>query len=60
MAKAIDLTGQQFGRLTVQKRGPNIGRQVAWYCKCNCGNPEKVLIRGDHLRSGATQSCGCF
>ena len=60
MAKAIDLTNQQFGRLTVIERGPNIGRAVAWYCKCSCGNPEKILVRSDHLRRREISSCGCL
>lgn len=60
MAKAIDLTNQQFGRLTVIERGPNIGKAVAWYCKCNCGNPNQILVRGDHLRRKEILSCGCL
>ena len=60
MAKAIDLTGQKFGKLTVIKRGDNIGRESGWLCKCNCGNPELKLIRSHHLRYGFTESCGCL
>lgn len=58
MPKLIDLTGQKFGRLTVLKRGDNLGRDVAWICKCDCGNEK--LIRGADLRSGKTKSCGCL
>lgn len=54
----IDLTGQQYGRLTVIKRAENIGKNVAWLCKCECGKEKAVL--GSHLKSGATQSCGCL
>lgn len=68
MGKFIDLTGQKFGRLTVVKRGENYTyynskRKVIipqWYCKCNCGNPELILVRGLHLRNGNTKSCGCL
>ena len=60
MGKFIDLTGNQYGLLTVIKRGKNIGKATAWLCQCNCGNPELVLIRGDHLKNGATKSCGCL
>lgn len=46
--------GQRVGRLTaimeVEKK--------RWLCVCDCGN-EKV-VRVDHLRSGATSSCGCL
>jgi len=59
MGKYIDLIGQKFGRLTVIKRsGCNKFRQVMWLCKCECGKG-KVII-GQHLRIGATKSCGCF
>ena len=35
--KLKDLTGQRFGKLVVLERGPNIGKQPAWICKCDCG-----------------------
>ena len=59
MGKLIDLTNKKFGRLTVVQRGNNIGKATAWLCKCDCGK-DKVLVRSDHLRSGAIQSCGCL
>ncbi len=31
---------------------------VKWECACDCGGSKAV--RGDHLKSGATQSCGCI
>lgn len=58
----IDLTGQQFGRLTVLERDMTkpIGKScfAYWKCKCSCGNI--VSVRGDHLRDNTTQSCGCL
>jgi len=36
--KLKNLTGQKFGRLTVQKRAPNHGRRTRWECTCDCGN----------------------
>lgn len=57
MGKIIDLTGQQFKRLTVTAL---IGRQhgeAFWLCKCSCGNQTRA--RGSYLRSGAVTSCGC-
>lgn len=60
MGKLIDLSGQKYGRLTVIKRGKNIRGATAWLCECDCDNPQLVLIRGDHLKSGATRSCGCL
>lgn len=54
----IDLTGQRFGRLVVQERAANIGKQTAWLCKCDCGN-EKI-VTGSNLKLGHAQSCGCL
>lgn len=59
MGKLIDLTGQRFGRLVVIERAENNKRGKAmWDCKCDCG--KQVTVLGCHLRSGHTQSCGCF
>ena len=57
--KAIDLTGQRFGKLTVIKRVENIPRHHArWLCKCDCVNMHIVESHG--LRSGDIKSCGCL
>lgn len=53
-APAKDLSGQTFGRLTVQGKSSE-GR---WYCVCQCGGVNRVLAK--HLLSGATRSCGCL
>lgn len=58
MSRLIDLTGQQFGYLTVIKRVENVGKQVRWLCRCKCGN-EKIVY-GTNLRRGLTTSCGCY
>lgn len=55
-----DLTGQQFGRLTVlcqSSKKTKDGRPY-WRCKCDCGNELDVFV-GSLLR-GVTQSCGCL
>ena len=58
MAKALDLTGQRFGRLTVIERAENNKRGCTmWLCKCDCGNT--TISRGSDLKIGKTQSCGC-
>lgn len=58
MAKFIDLTGRQFGKLFVIKRGPNNRFGTAmWICKCECGN-EIIARSGDILKKEGS-SCGC-
>lgn len=59
MSRLIDLTGRRFGRLIVIKRmGNNEHGQSMWLCFCRC--EYKVVIRGSHLTSGVTKSCGCL
>lgn len=62
MGKFIDLTGQQFGRLTVLELGtplkPVRNKEKYWLCQCECGN--QVSVSGYNLRSGNTKSCGCL
>lgn len=67
MARKKDLTGQQFGRLTVLNEDTDAyeahykttgQRRVFWRCRCECGN-EKVT-RSYYLVGGKTKSCGCF
>jgi hypothetical protein len=59
--KRLDLTGQQFGRLTVvafigvRFRGKK--RDRYWLCRCECGNTTE--IRTEYLHAG-TRSCGCL
>lgn len=54
----VDITGQRFGRFVVIERVPNRYKQRFWKCICDCGNI--VEVRGDHIKSGATKSCGCY
>ena len=55
--KRLNLAGQRFGKLTVLCRAPNIGRDTAWRCRCDCGN--EVVVRTCYLRRGAARTCGC-
>lgn len=59
MGKAKDMTGKKEGRLQVLKRAENdkYGNAM-WLCLCDCGN--KAIVKGQHLRSGKTKSCGCY
>ena len=56
--KAIDLTGQRFGRLTVIERSKSTNKNAKWLCVCDCGNQKEVF--GGDLKQGRTQSCGCI
>ena len=53
-----DLTGNQYGRLTVLNKAFSKNGRLYWHCKCDCGNEKD--IRGDSLTSGKTTSCGCY
>lgn len=62
MSKALDLTGQRFGRLIVRNRAEDhytkSGRKIImWDCDCDCG--DHITVSTSHLRSGHTVSCGC-
>ena len=57
--RLLDLTGQQFGRLTVIRRdGTAKNGNATWLCKCNCGN--LVTVDSYRLRHRITVSCGCY
>jgi hypothetical protein len=56
--RLIDLVGQRFGKLVVSEyAGRNERRESLWRCACDCGN--ESIVRGDVLRRGTTESCGC-
>jgi len=55
----IDLTNKRFGKLIVIGRAePEKYKKSCWICLCDCGN--KTTVRGSHLISGTTKSCGCL
>lgn len=57
-----DITGKQFGRLTVLKwdhyRYQGINKRHYWLCQCECGNTK--VVSAEHLYRGSTRSCGCI
>ena len=60
-----DLTGKKFFRLTVVRQtedyiSPNGKHLARWICKCDCGNPNDVIVIGTDLKKGHTTSCGCL
>lgn len=56
--RAIDLTGQVFGRLTVVERAGSVGHNAAWLCQCACGSVARPYL-ASNLKSGCSTSCGC-
>lgn len=59
MSKVNDLTGKNFGKLTVIKYcGSNKNGRALWLCQCECGNTKIIL--GNSLLSKLTFSCGCY
>lgn len=59
-----DLVGKKFGMLTAVSFYGHVqyGKvsKRAYVCKCDCGNPDDVIVTSDHLLSGHTTSCGCL
>jgi len=47
--------GERFSRFTVISQS---SRRKYFTCRCDCGTIKDV--RGDHLKYGKTQSCGCL
>lgn len=59
MPKFIDLTGQVFGRLTVQEVvGRSRDGSKLYRCLCECG--KFTDVPSIYLRQGDTRSCGCL
>lgn len=62
----LDITGNRYGRAVAIayrkcERTTGKGRVYSFYewdCICDCGNV--FTTRGGRLRSGVTQSCGCY
>ena len=57
--KALDLTGREFGRLTViETIGKTKTGNYIWHCTCSCGGTKDVAA--GNLNSNAIKSCGCL
>jgi hypothetical protein len=52
------MIGQRYGRLVVDHLSYSDKWEHYWSCRCDCGNTK--IIRGRHLRSDKTKSCGCL
>lgn len=57
--RAINMTGQRFGRLVVVSRAPSDGAgRARWHCRCDCG--AVVAYLRAVLMAGDAKSCGCL
>lgn len=52
-----DLIGRKIGKLTVISFAYAKDAKSYWNCECDCG--QKIIVKGTHLRTGNTTSCGC-
>lgn len=57
---AKDLTGKQFGRLTVLYENGRKNGHILWHCICNCLEHNEIDVPSSRLQNGETQSCGCY
>ncbi len=57
MPAFIDLSGQNFGLITVISIAPKKGKHIMWLCRCECG--KQTVAYSTHLVQGNTKSCGC-
>lgn len=60
MGKFQDLTGQTFGRWKVLGISERKNGKIHYLCECSCEAKTQKSIQGAHLKSGASQSCGCL
>lgn len=56
--RAIDLTGQRYGRLVALERDRSQVGRIKWRCRCDCGG--EVSVTQANLKSGNSESCGCL
>lgn len=60
-----DLGGKTFNLLTVIEQtedyiSPKGYHKAQWLCECGCENRNIVIVRGEYLKDGRVQSCGCI
>lgn len=59
MRKFVDLSGREFGRLTViAPAGKSKNNSYLFDCLCSCGKSK--IVRASHLLRGEVASCGCL
>jgi hypothetical protein len=58
VSRPLEIEGERFGRLVVERRVGSRHKQSLWLCVCDCGAWTEVI--GPSLTSGTTRSCGCL
>lgn len=63
MKTAINIAGTTVGRWFIESQLPSRitprgALKAYWRCRCSCGTVSDV--RGEHLRSARSKSCGCL
>lgn len=58
MTKRLDIIGDRFNRLVVVSLESVKADATFWRCRCDCG--KEIVVKGTNLRSGNTNSCGCY
>jgi hypothetical protein len=56
--KPIEIIGQKFNRAIVLYRVDNIGKEIAYKCKCDCGN--EFISQGKLLRKNKVKKLRLF
>jgi len=56
--RVVNLTGKEFGKLTVVGFVGIKKHAARWLCNCRCG--KQTVVASNSLRRGATRSCGCY
>lgn len=55
---AVDEVGNRYGKLLIIEKASIVyGVGARWVCRCDCGNT--VVVRGNQLRKGMQNNCGC-
>lgn len=58
MSQKIDIAGKRFTNWMVTHESKYDRKATYWKCVCDCGTIS--FVRQQHLRSGASPSCGCI
>lgn len=53
--------GDKVHHFTIEDIYLNEGtyKKISYLCSCDCGNPNKIIVKHTHLKGSAVTSCGC-